>query len=303
MASTFTVALAAILSLTASGLDEKTLTGSGRKYLVYTPPSPTRPAPDKAGARTLWPVVILFHPLGSNPQQMADVTAFNDLAKDEGFVVVYGVTASASGAAWNAGDCCTGSNAPDDVAYVKELLGQLKSSGSGFDGDRIYVAGMSNGAMLAHRLAAEADVGKQIAAMGTVAGTIAHQLPLAAPCPLIHFHGDADTIVSYQNGGKRFGTGRDMEQRWIANNGCGATAQVDAVMSPSGGASQVERATWSTSTGANPIVRYLIAGGGHTWPGGLSPQSLPGLPGGLGAVSQEISATKEMWLFFKAFEK
>ena len=67
------------------------------------------------------------------------------------------------------------------------------------DARRIYATGFSNGAMMCFRLAAE--MSDRIAAIGTVAGTMARGLPAPSrPVPLIHFHGTLDPAFPFREG-------------------------------------------------------------------------------------------------------
>src|SRR5260370_8384660 len=89
---------------------------------------------------------------------------------------------------WNAGTCCAYSviNKIDDVGFTLALLADLDARHP-VDRRRVYATGLSNGAMMAWRLAVEAS--GQIAAIAPVAG--AKVLPARQPHPpgsRMHFH-------------------------------------------------------------------------------------------------------------------
>src|SRR5260370_25258757 len=70
---------------------------------------------------------------------------------------------------WNAGTCCAYSviNKIDDVGFTLALLADLDARHT-VDRRRVYATGLSNGAMMAWRLAVEAS--GQMAAIAPVAG-------------------------------------------------------------------------------------------------------------------------------------
>lgn len=116
--------------------------------------------------------------------------------------------------AWNAGHCC---GLPvdldiDDVGFLAALINRLRELFL-IDGTRIYAAGISNGAMMSHRLAA--DRPEVLAAIGATAGTIGGCIgsdceeldqdlilpPVPGmPVPVILFHGFLDMTVLIQGG-------------------------------------------------------------------------------------------------------
>jgi polyhydroxybutyrate depolymerase len=74
----------------------------------------------------------------------------------------------------------------DDLARVVKV-----------DQKRVYACGMSNGAMMCYRLAAE--LSERIAAITPVAGTIAIEVSKPKrPVPVLHFHGTRDTFVPFK---------------------------------------------------------------------------------------------------------
>ena len=113
--------------------------GAERSYLTYTPRSLTEPAP----------LVIMLHGGGGNSENGLTMSGFNTLAEREGFVAVY---PEGSGKrrfkTWNAGHCCAYAleQHVDDVGFISDLIDRLVAEGVA-DPSRVYVTGMSNGAM------------------------------------------------------------------------------------------------------------------------------------------------------------
>ena len=101
--------------------------------------------------------------------------------------------------AWAASERCCGLPARagiDDVGFIKQMVIAVASL-TPVDSRRIYATGMSNGAMLAYRLACDTTI---FAAIGPVAGTMVNRCPHPAPVSLLHMHGTADQVIPYGPG-------------------------------------------------------------------------------------------------------
>lgn len=266
------------------GQTEHTLTHDGieRRYLLYVP---TGYEP-KTGA----PLVLSIHGFASNPQQQADISEWNQIADQYGFIVVY-PQGTGFPLRWNAGQTSfVRAEGADDVGFITALLDQLETDLC-INPAQIYVNGLSNGAGMSNRLACQ--LADRIAAIGGVAGAynpIPGGCEPSRPVPVIVFHGTDDPIVPYAGG--RAG-GLDLPlieiwaRRWAQRNGCTLTPEVTDV------STHVTRTAY-TGCDAN-VILYTIDGGGHTWPGGLPlPEFI------VGQTSQEIDASELMWEFFMA---
>ena len=115
--------------------------------------------PPQAGDGQPLPLVINFHGGGGEPLGHERYSGMDDLADEEGFIAVYPAGTSRFGdrlLTWNAGGCCgyAQEESVDDVGFVRALIDDL-STVTLIDRSRIYATGLSNGAMMAYRLAAE----------------------------------------------------------------------------------------------------------------------------------------------------
>src|SRR5207248_6705874 len=136
----------------------------GRSAIVHVPP--------RAGGKSEIPVIINFHGGGGHGGNEQEYSLMDQLADRETFVTVYPNGSGRFGnrlLTWNAGTCCAYAviNNIDDVGFVRALIAKLTDS-IPIDPRRIYATGLSNGAMMSYRLAAEA--GDLIAAIAPVAG-------------------------------------------------------------------------------------------------------------------------------------
>ena len=255
-----------------------------------------------AGHRGPHPVVLVFHGGGSNAAATIRYTKLDQLAAREGFVTVYpeGTGRLARILTWNTGFCCGHAEREgiDDVAFVRALVSDLQGQVD-VDPRRIYVTGISNGGMMAYRLACEAP--DLIAAIAPVAGTIALETCAPGrPVPVMHFHGTEDLFVDYEGGpGPRSHTQSPFTSveatmaGWVGRNGCREEPTRTTVVAPAGDALWVTRDHWSGCAQDADVLLYTIQGGGHTWPG------IPARFRRLGPSTEDISANELMWEFFR----
>jgi polyhydroxybutyrate depolymerase len=258
--------------------------GQQRTYLLYVPPSynPTRPTP----------LVISMHGAGGWPALQKNISHWNQLADENGFIVVYPAGTELP-KIWHV-DLSAGRSA--DVDLISQLMSTLSTTYN-IDQTRIYVDGLSNGGGMAFVLScALAD---RIAAVGLVAS--AQSLPFSwcvsqHAVPMIAFHGTADPIVPYQGGPSKmsstpFPNIKTWTADWARRNGCEPNP-VDTVL-----ASDVTRSEYRNCDARADVVLYTIQGGGHSWPGG---KPLP--EWWVGRTSNGIDATRQMWEFFRVHQ-
>src|SRR5262249_41276708 len=149
-----------------------------------------------------FPVVLAFHGGGSNAGQMVRFSGLNDKADQAGFLVVYpnGTGRLEQALTWNGGNCCGYAmlNKVDDGAFVRALLDDLGKVAK-VDAKRVYATGMSNGAILAYRLASE--LSDRIAAIAPVSGPMGtEKCNPTRPVPVLHFHGTDDDFAPFKGG-------------------------------------------------------------------------------------------------------
>lgn len=275
------------------GNHERTLAigDANRSYLVHIPP--------KYDGQRPMPVVLALHGAGMSGKTMMAVFGFNQKADDSNFIVAYPNGSGLGGLVltWNAGGVrgLEGQGA-NDVAFIGKVLDDL-SSVVRIDQKRIFATGMSNGAMMCYRLAAE--LSDRIAAIAPVAGTMAvDRCQPKRPVPVLHFHGTADTIIPYDgvaNGPPKIITVRSVQATilaWTEIDGCSKTPQVDELPCKIDDMKVVKKTYGPGKQGAE-VVLYAVEGGGHTWPGRRSPIQL------IGRSTLNISANDLIWEFFE----
>lgn len=272
---------------------ERTLRVDGRQrsYLVDLPPA-------YDGRRAL-PLVILFHGGGGSGRQARGQYGMTELARREGFIIVYPDGSSRRGPllTWNAGTCCgyARNRRIDEIAFVRAMLDSLQAT-LRIDPARVYATGISNGGMMAY-LAACA-LGGRIAAIGVVAGemTVDDCRP-PRPVAVLAIHGTADEHLPF-DGGRGSASLDPHDTRpvsyaidtWRRIDGCSATPSVTR-------AGAVTHTRYAGCAGGTAVELYAIAGGGHAWPGADPPR--------IGrrrrdTPSGAMDATQVIWSFFAA---
>ena len=125
-----------------------------RRYYVHLPPHYDRSASV--------PLVILLHGGEQSPMNFSERCDTNDKADEEGFIAVYPTALGFKDETrtWNMG---FGFRLAyflniDDVGFINKLIDTLQQKYN-IDSDKIYVAGYSNGGMLAYHLACELPPG------------------------------------------------------------------------------------------------------------------------------------------------
>jgi polyhydroxybutyrate depolymerase len=247
------------------------------------------------------PLVVVLHGGAGSGAQAERAYGWNATADREGFVVAYpdGVRRS-----WNAGPGCCGPanrDGADDVRFVEGVVAAV-SRGVPVDPARVFVTGMSNGAMMAYRLACDSTV---FTAIAPVAGTLIGDCPHPAPVPLLHIHGTADESVPWNGGpGKRNngGTGRIP----LRIDGPAITEVVAAWRTAASCAVPTDRTdgavTRSVATCPDGRVVELIsvAGAGHQWPGAVPAGGAATERLDLDQPSDALDATALIWRFFSS---
>lgn len=264
--------------------------GENRQYLLHVPSTYDASEPT--------PLVISLHAGATWPTHQKNLTRWNRLADEFGFIVVYPAgNAQFLGMArvWHTFE--QGPGPERDVQFIADLIDGLQSE-LNIDPTRIYADGMSNGGGLA--LALSCSLSTRVAAVGVVAPAQSLDpdwCAAARPVPLMAFHGDADRMVPYHGGrlGDPFNPVRpvfepirDFVARWAGRNGCSADP-MEVSLTP-----DATRLEYTGCREGSAVVLYTLLGGGHSWPGGKPPPEWR-----VGTTSRSVDATSELWEFFQ----
>ncbi len=280
--------------------------GANRSYLVHVPPQA------KGGAPLA--VVLNFHGAGSDGAEREKYSRMDIASDRDGFIAVYpnGSGTFSYYLTWNAGLCCgyAMTHQIDDVGFTLALLDDLALR-IPIEDRRVYATGISNGAMMSYRLAAQAS--SHIAAIAPVAGTmVTSTFTPEHPMPIMHFHSVDDPLVLYNGGagrtvawlfhrgGNRPGVEKVLS-KWVKFDGCPQRPQVSPILRGQPGTRNqgitVTKYDWSPCNNGTEIVLWKFTGSGHVWPGGIQNH----LVNILGRGTDLIDANEEMWRFFTKF--
>lgn len=265
--------------------------GIERSYNVYRP---TVPLSQKL------PVMIVLHGGLGNADFIEKSTRMNSVADTGPFMAVYpnGTGGRLGGMkdrrTWNAGKCCGRAvdENVDDVLFIQKMIDDLASSYA-IDTARIYITGMSNGAMLAYRVACE--IPERIAAIIPVSGTLAiDSCEKGAGVPVMHIHGDQDENVQYMGGGgskSLAGVSHrsipDTVKMMTQSRQCSPPVVQDR--------DNIVTSSYVCERGA-PFTLVVIKGGSHEWPGGQRRHKST-------TSGVNYSASEQAWKFAQQFSK
>jgi len=270
-----------------------------REYLYYIPAK----APPVA-----LPLILVLHGGAGNPEGMEKLTfnRFNELADQDPAIIVYPAGIEHN---WNDGredvDSAAFEMDVDDVGFISKLIDEMVQIENA-DPKRVYVTGISNGAMMCHRLACE--LSDKIAAIAPVAGSMPTNLPQKCrpvnPVSVLMINGDKDPLVPFGGGTVHFFNrqrGRvipvaDTARHWALMDGCDGNATTTALpLEDPKDPTRVDRVTYPTAPSGAEVFLFVVHGGGHTWPGGLKYLG----EWAVGKVSHQLQATDLIWDFFK----
>jgi polyhydroxybutyrate depolymerase len=145
--------------------------------------------PAVVAAGKVAPLVFAFHGLGDSKDRFAQYSRLDDLARHQGFVLVY---PNAKTVFWP----LTVEWARDDFAFFDALYAHVTLTYN-IDPRRVYLIGNSNGAYFSHLLAAHRS--ERIAAIAVHSGGLGIVLPaamqMASKYAVFAVHGAIDPVV------------------------------------------------------------------------------------------------------------
>lgn len=280
------------------------------------------------------PLMLALHGSGANALSQLYESNMEELAEKEGYIVIApnsvaihndgtlsscGNTLSTIGRSdmsylrWNATpDDPQNMYDVDDVKYLCDLIDLFVDYGY-VDPDRVYASGLSHGAFMSLRLALE--VPEKIAGVGIVAGLLVDKFAALEPTgqvKLVFIHGTADPVVpmgglSYDmdNDGKPdFYYAKPLEDsiQWFIEKYGIEVADIVSSKVPDTNTADgctIDRYGYQTADGSEPIVKYIVNNGGHTWPGGT--QYSPSYY--IGSLCRDVQASELIWNELKDVSK
>ena len=262
------------------------------------------------------PLVIALHGRGTTGMSMILLTrrGFNKLADRDGFIMVYpdGIELN-----WNDGRMDEEANDRahreniDDVGFISALIDTMIKDYN-IDPKRVYVTGISNGAIMSYRLACE--LSDKITAIAPVDGNISYAIfpecSPSRPVSVLAINNLNDPLVPFEGGdingkirriklGKVLSVNESVEF-WVNRNMCSDTPVVtEEPDRDPGDGTRVTKTHYTDGIEGREVILYSVEGGGHTWPGGI--QYLPAWI--IGKTCRDIDANEVIWSFFKSHSR
>ncbi|WP_392507800.1 alpha/beta hydrolase family esterase [Naumannella halotolerans] len=248
--------------------------GTEREYLLSVP---------EVGHTEPLPLLLAFHGRGGSAAGMASISGLAELPA----LVVFAQAQFSQGMpSWQGAPY-----APevDDVAYAVDIVRQVREEFC-VDDRQVNAIGFSNGGGLTSLLACQrSDI---FTAVATVSGAYYQQAfdgcDRAMPMPVIAFHGTNDQVINFDGGqrnGENYVSVTEWVTGWVERNDCHNVLQTDL-----GG---VAHTSWSDCYDDADVELYVIADGGHVWPGGQQ-------SGAQAPADQQVDATTIIWGFLSA---
>lgn len=248
-----------------------------REYWVHIPPglSATEPVP----------LLVALHGASQTAEQMRALTGFDIEADRRGFVVAYPKGRELT---WRV----VGSQR--DVDFLGAMVEAIASS-LPIDRSRVFAAGLSQGALMTHRLGCTEESFKAVASVAASVSMWFANCGHPDPVPALFILGTADPIFAFDEPGANaqgHWGGVKGAEFWAERIGC--TAPVVTVQVPDTAADGLTTTLWTYAGCPRGEVRlYGVEGGGHTWPG-----VAPSGSGGLGPVTLDFDASLTILDFF-----
>jgi polyhydroxybutyrate depolymerase len=281
----------------AVGSTTLTVNGVARTYRLHVPTNFQK----NASA-----LVVVLHGSGGNGLGMEVGTGFSSLADQVGFAVAYpdGLFESmGSQTNW----AYFFNDFADDVGFMRQLIQTLLGSLQ-FDPRKVYVTGLSSGALMSHRLGVQ--LGDRVAAIGVVEGALFYDaaangapVPAAvAPVSVLILHGDQDTTIPMCGAATRASQDQTFDY-WAGSLACSRIDPVDPLCDGQGNITAVTRKVASSCNADAEVRFYKLIGGTHTW--NTVPMNVPGQP----PFNPDFDATTGittrdiLWSFFAAHPK
>jgi polyhydroxybutyrate depolymerase len=239
------------------------------------------------------PTIIILHGATISAERMVRASGFAEAAAERGFTAVF---PEGKAQRWNDARAIGRSNV-DDVGFLNALAHQLIAAKIA-DPTRLYLAGISNGGMMAFTMICEPQ--SPFTGIATVISSMPTNLEATChpprPLSIVMMNGTSDPMVPF-GGGKvgflgRRGTVLGVERTaeiFAKAEGCGSYTQAMLPKANNGEKTHVKLLNWTGCVPGSSLRLYEVLGGGHQIPGG--PTFIPFV---FGSPNHDIKAANEI---------
>jgi polyhydroxybutyrate depolymerase len=255
------------------------------------------------------PLVIALHGLGGTGANFRQWFYLDTVAQREGFATVY---PDAIEKRWSYGRPIVGpmpeigGKTVDDAGYVAALIDHLVTRKIA-DPKRIYVTGMSRGALMAYTLACV--LSDRIAAAAPIASSMTdHQRDdcrPTRPMPMLVIAGTEDHAQEYDGWLYRHGRLLSVPETiefWRQRHRCRAQTGRFLPRRDENSPTRIVLIEWAGCVEGAALRFYRIEGGGHHVPS-ITAAGSPMSEQRFGRRNHDIEAAEEIWTFFTRFTR
>lgn len=248
------------------------------------------------------PLVVALAGLGQPLEELRTWLPIEPVAMQHGFVVVYPEAIERRWSYWPGGGVQLpgrGAEEVDDVGFIPALAKELVAKGIA-DPLRLYVTGVSRGALMTWTLACERS--ELFAAVAPLSSPmIAPQVEACRPSraiPVIAVASTADPVQPYDGVIQppplpRLVSIPESMSYWWRRHGCTAETVEQLPHLHADDPSRVERHEWTGCAQGGPVVFYRVNGGDH------EPPSLARDPA-LGQHNRDMETAAVLWNAFSS---
>ena len=270
-----------------------------RSYFLHVPKQLTQPAP----------LVIVMHGYMGSADSIMSYSGMNEVADDEGFVVVYpqGTVDQKGNAFFNVGYEFHSGSSVDDLQFIRDLVAHLQGE-LALNPDKVFATGMSNGADMSYLLACQAS--DLIRAAAPIAGIMMKETfetcSPSRPLPIFEVHGTKDEVSLFtgdmENSGG-WGAYVDLPATialWVALNELTLTQSSKLPNTAVNDGSHIVFDRYWSESNDNEVWFYKVVDGGHHWPGvQLDWWRNPLAWWYFRNANQDVGTSRVVWSFFK----
>lgn len=259
---------------------------TNREYIVYLPKDLSANSP----------LIFVCHGYSGSAESIMNETQMNLLADTNGFAICYpqGLTDKNNKTFWEVGYSFTQDRKVDDVAFLTKLVTHLQEKYN-LSKENTFATGMSNGGDMSIMLACNAPtVFKAVAPVcGSLMKKVYNSCGNSIPIPICMINSTSDKITWWEGDmADRQGYGAYLpvlatHNFFVKKNHC-TQFSIDTLPNINfKDSSFVVCEKHTNGMGGNQVWLYSIVNGNHNWAGHSG--------------NMDISASKEVWAFFKQF--
>ena len=251
------------------------------------------------------PLVVVLAGLGQDLESLHHWLPIDPVADRRGFVVAYPEAVGGKWSYWRGGGILVpdrGAEEVDDLGFISAVVETLVKEGTA-DPKRVYVTGISRGALMTWSLACErADLFSAVAPLSSaMTAWQASNCHPSRPLPIIAVDGTEDPVQFYDGFFyppplPRLISVPETMAFWWRLSGCTGEAVKRLPHRVVDDRTLIERYEWTGCASGVPVLLFRVVGGGHQPPSLAN--DAPVRPEHFGRRSRDMETAEEIWNVF-----